>query len=222
VSSIVLHLRICCQSSRFHWKVVMPKSCLAYQMRFMIYTPFHPSGEDMLVKLKYHDVPRLLENIKSYVSSHSYAESSATMTDDHFAELLDAILIPYLPKCCSELIFPSMTQYEFLRIVFGNLRDFHRLKVNDCVDSEFDESDVSRVNSKLDNLLVEVIPVELEHMVNAATPSASARSNIHVMIEFLLIILADVPKDIIRHDKLCVLLARVGALTKEVSFLFAI
>ncbi|KAK4731831.1 hypothetical protein R3W88_024819 [Solanum pinnatisectum] len=182
-----------------------------------------------------------------------------------------------------------MTQYELLQNVFGNLRDFHRLKVNGCVKyetieyviphlqlmaqrvvnfcftlfycqlDEFDESDVSRVNSKLANLLVQVIPVELEvmhicctnlkgskseevgrfikqlveaspdilreslihlqeHMVNAVTPSAS-KCNIHAMIEFLLIILTDVPKDLIRHDKLFVLLERVRELTKEVFVL---
>ncbi|KAK6790237.1 hypothetical protein RDI58_014037 [Solanum bulbocastanum] len=183
-----------------------------------------------------------------------------------------------------------MTQCELLQNVFGNLRDFHRLKVNGCVEYEtieyvlphlqlmalrvvnfcftfldcqvykFDKSDVSRVNSKLANLLVEVIPVELEvmhicctnlkgskseevghfikqlleaspdilteslihlqeHIVNSITPSASM-CNIHVMIEFLLIILTDVPKDVIRHDKLFVLLARVRELTKEVFLLF--
>ncbi|XP_049410763.1 putative late blight resistance protein homolog R1B-17, partial [Solanum stenotomum] len=43
--------------------------------------------------------------------------------------------------------------------------------------------------------------------------------NIHVMMEFLLIILSDMPKDFIHHDKLFDLLARVGALTREVSTL---
>ncbi|KAG5608015.1 hypothetical protein H5410_029507 [Solanum commersonii] len=58
-----------------------------------------------------------------------------------------------------------------------------------------------------------------EHMViNAVTPSAST-CNIHVMIEFLLIILTDVLNDVIRHDKLFVLLARVRELTKEVFVL---
>ncbi|KAF3655637.1 putative late blight resistance protein R1-A-like isoform 2 [Capsicum annuum] len=55
-------------------------------------------------------------------------------------------------------------------------------------------------------------------MINVITPSASAR-NIHVVIEFLLIILTDVPKDVIRHDKLFVLLEYVGALNKEVSII---
>ncbi|PHU13372.1 hypothetical protein BC332_14577 [Capsicum chinense] len=58
-----------------------------------------------------------------------------------------------------------------------------------------------------------------EHMVTVITASASGARNIHVMIEFLLVIVTDMPKDIIHHDKLFDLLARVGALTREVSTL---
>ncbi|PHT98539.1 hypothetical protein BC332_32524 [Capsicum chinense] len=39
------------------------------------------------------------------------------------------------------------------------------------------------------------------------------------MIEYILTILTDVPKDIIRHDKLFVLFANVGALIREVATL---
>ncbi|KAM3345158.1 hypothetical protein P3S68_024867 [Capsicum galapagoense] len=39
------------------------------------------------------------------------------------------------------------------------------------------------------------------------------------MIEFLLIIITDVPKDVIRHDKLFVLLEHVGSLSNEVFLL---
>ncbi|XP_019069404.2 putative late blight resistance protein homolog R1A-3 [Solanum lycopersicum] len=267
-------------------------SCISNEIHDLVQSLFHPSGEDMLVNIMYHDVPRLLENIISYISSHSYAEP--TMTEDRLVELLDAILI-YLQclRCCSDLIFPSMTHYELLQNVFGNLRDFHRLKVNgcfkydtieyvlphlqlmalrivnfcftflgDCTLHDFDKSEVTRLNSKLAaNLLVDVIPVELEvmhicftnlkgsnseevvrsikqlleaspdilresliylqeHMIiNAVTPSAST-CNIHVMIEFLLIILTDELKDVIRHDKLFVLLARLRELTKELFILF--
>ncbi|OIS97193.1 putative late blight resistance protein -like r1a-6 [Nicotiana attenuata] len=53
-----------------------------------------------------------------------------------------------------------------------------------------------------------------EHRVNVITLSTSAQ-NIHVMIEFLLIILTDVPKDIIHHDKFFVFLSRVVDLTRE-------
>ncbi|KAF3624112.1 hypothetical protein FXO38_30422 [Capsicum annuum] len=56
-------------------------------------------------------------------------------------------------------------------------------------------------------------------MVTIITASTSRAQNIHVMIEFLLIILTDVPKDFIHHDKLSDLLARVGALIREVSTL---
>ncbi|PHT44445.1 hypothetical protein CQW23_13603 [Capsicum baccatum] len=58
-----------------------------------------------------------------------------------------------------------------------------------------------------------------EHMVNAITATTPGARNIHVMIEFLLIILTDMPKDLIHHDKLFDLLARVRALIKEVSTL---
>ncbi|KAM3376409.1 putative late blight resistance protein R1A-3 isoform X1 [Capsicum galapagoense] len=58
-----------------------------------------------------------------------------------------------------------------------------------------------------------------EHIVNAITATTPGARNIQVMIEFLLIILMDMPKDIIHHDKLFDLLARVGELTREVSTL---
>ncbi|PHU18770.1 hypothetical protein BC332_14465 [Capsicum chinense] len=259
---------------------------------------FRRSGLHMLIKLKHHDVLQLLENIKSYISSHSYAESShMTMTEDRLVELLGVIILylQYLQKCCSKLLLPSMTQYELLQNVCGNVRDFHGLQINGCVEygtieyvlpqlqlmaqrvvnfcltlldyrlderdksEEIYESEISQFNSKLANLLVEIAPVVLEvmhicstkliasksaevgcfikqfqevspdilreylihlqqHMINAITPSTSV-GNIHVMIEFLLIILTDVSKDVIRRDKLLVLLARVGALIREVAIL---
>ncbi|KAM3267417.1 hypothetical protein P3S67_032340 [Capsicum chacoense] len=58
-----------------------------------------------------------------------------------------------------------------------------------------------------------------EHVVTVITANTSGARNIHVMIEFLLIILTDVPKDFIHHDKFFDLLARVGALIREVSTL---
>ncbi|XP_047261169.1 putative late blight resistance protein homolog R1B-17, partial [Capsicum annuum] len=58
-----------------------------------------------------------------------------------------------------------------------------------------------------------------EHMVTVITASTSGARNIHVMIEFLLIIVTDMPKDFIHHSKLFDLLARVGALIRKVSTL---
>ncbi|PHT29026.1 hypothetical protein CQW23_31369 [Capsicum baccatum] len=58
-----------------------------------------------------------------------------------------------------------------------------------------------------------------EHMITVTAPSMSGARNIHAMIEFLLIVLIDMPKDFIHHNKGFDLLARVGALIKEVSTL---
>ncbi|KAH0673370.1 hypothetical protein KY284_024457 [Solanum tuberosum] len=270
-------------------------SCISYEVHDLVHSLFHQnSGDDMMVKLMDHVLPRLLENITSSKISHHH--HSAAMTEDQLVELLEVLLLNlhYQHMVCDELISPSMTQYELLQNVFGNLRDFHWLKVNGCVEYETieyvlpqfqlmaervghfcfvllsyqldktDEKDdneleVSQVNSMLVHLLLKIIPVSLEvmhicctklkgskleevehfikqlleaspdilrvslihlqeHMVNAGTPSAST-CNIHVMIEFLLIILTDVLKDVIRHDKLIVLMARVRELTKEVFVL---
>ncbi|PHT44396.1 hypothetical protein CQW23_13554 [Capsicum baccatum] len=54
-----------------------------------------------------------------------------------------------------------------------------------------------------------------EHMVTVTSPSTSVARNIHVTIEFLLIVLTDMPKDFIHHDKLFDLLACVGALIRR-------
>ncbi|PHT28020.1 hypothetical protein CQW23_32376 [Capsicum baccatum] len=263
--------------------VLMPKcmSYISYEVHGLDQSLFHQSGDDMLAKLNDHAVPRLLKNIKSFAVSDHQSESSATMTEGQLVELLDALLVNlhYLPKVCAELIFPSMTQYELLQNVFGNLRDFNGLKVNRCIEHKTIEYvllqfqlmaervghfcisllayapedmkrtkwmkriiEVSRVSSILVHLLLKLIPVSLEvmyicstnlkasksaevgcfikkllevspdilreylihlkqHMINSISPSTSAQ-HIHVVIEFLLLILTDVPKDVIHHDKL--------------------
>nr|XP_016509113.1 PREDICTED: putative late blight resistance protein homolog R1B-12 [Nicotiana tabacum]XP_016509114.1 PREDICTED: putative late blight resistance protein homolog R1B-12 [Nicotiana tabacum] len=56
-----------------------------------------------------------------------------------------------------------------------------------------------------------------EHMVNVITAYTSGARNVHVMVEFLLIILTDTPKDSIHNGKLFEFLARVRALTRDVS-----
>ncbi|OIT03132.1 putative late blight resistance protein -like r1a-6 [Nicotiana attenuata] len=233
-------------------------SCMSYEVHELVQSLlFHQSGDDMQVKLKDHVIPRLLENVLSYVSSNLYSKSSATMTDDQLVEFLDALLVNlhYIPKCCAELIFPLMSQYEVLQNVCGNFQLMAEKVGQFCLyllvnsfgerydsDETYDSDDsdltldVARVNSMLAHLLVEIIPAELElietspdilreylfhlqaMMVIFLTASTSAR-NIHVMIEFLLIILTDVPKGVIHQDKLSILLARVGALTRKVSVL---
>ncbi|KAH0660387.1 hypothetical protein KY289_029135 [Solanum tuberosum] len=55
-----------------------------------------------------------------------------------------------------------------------------------------------------------------EYMVTIIKPSISGARDIHIMMEFLLIILTDMPTDLIHHDTFFDLLARVGELTREV------
>ncbi|KAF3626477.1 putative late blight resistance protein -like protein R1B-14-like [Capsicum annuum] len=56
-------------------------------------------------------------------------------------------------------------------------------------------------------------------MVIVITISTSGARNTHVMIKFLLIILTDMPKEIIHHGKLFDLLARVGAFIREIRLI---
>ncbi|KAF3656223.1 dolichyl-diphosphooligosaccharide--protein glycosyltransferase subunit DAD1 [Capsicum annuum] len=58
-----------------------------------------------------------------------------------------------------------------------------------------------------------------EQMITVTTPSNSGARKIHVMIEFLLIVLTDMPKDFIHHDKLFDPMERIGTLIREVSTL---
>ncbi|KAF3655638.1 putative disease resistance protein RPP13-like [Capsicum annuum] len=114
-------------------------SCISIAIHDLVQSIFRWSGVHMLIKLKHHDALQLLENIKSYISSHSYVESiHMTITEDRLVELLDVIVmyLQYLPKCCSKLFLPSMTQYEVLQNVCGTVRDFHGLKINGCVEYE--------------------------------------------------------------------------------------
>ncbi|KAG5608011.1 hypothetical protein H5410_029503 [Solanum commersonii] len=164
---------------------------------------------------------------------HHHSESSVTMNEDQLVELLDVLLVNLhnLPKVRAELISPSMTQYAaimnkvsqvnsmlvdlLLKIIPVSLEVMHIC----CTNLKGSKSEevglfIKQLLEASPDILRESLIHLQEHRVNPFTPSAST-CNIHVMIEFLLIILIDVPKDVIRHDKLFVLLARVRELTKE-------
>ncbi|KAH0657441.1 hypothetical protein KY289_026189 [Solanum tuberosum] len=249
---------------------------------------------DNNVRYKYnmhHVLASVRVNIDHCISSHHQSKSSTTMTEEQLDFLL--LNLHHLSKFHAEHNF----QYEILQNVCGNVRYFHGLLVNGCIeheiveyvlpqfqlmvervglflwdgeiydltdeDSQLSELDEDDRDSRLFNiahLLLKIVPTELEvmhicyknlkastsaevgrfinqlletspdilreylihlqeHMVTVITPSTLGARNIHVMIEFLLIILSDMPKDFIHHDKLFDLLALVGALIKEVSTL---
>ncbi|XP_055832902.1 putative late blight resistance protein homolog R1B-13 isoform X3 [Solanum dulcamara] len=227
----------------------------------------------------HHVLASLRVNISHCISSHHHYKSSATMLEEQLNFLL--LNLHRLSKFLAKQKFPLVTQYEILQNVCGNMKDFHGLIVNGCVEHEIveyvlpqfqvtaervghfiwnDQIDGESRLFKLAHLLMKIIPIELEvmyicftnlkastsaeiglfikqlmeispdilrdylnhlqeHMINVITTTTSGARNIHVMIEFLLIILSDMPKDFIHHDKLFDLLACVGALTREVSTL---
>ncbi|KAM3234276.1 hypothetical protein P3L10_019636 [Capsicum annuum] len=194
-----------------------------------------------------HVLPNLMGNIDDCISSCYRSTSSATMTDEQLNFLL--LNLHHLSKYLAERIFPLETHHEILQNVSGNMKDFHGLIVNGCIEHEIVQyvlpqfqfmaermmqicytnlkASPSEEIERFINQLLETSPEVLreylihlqEHMVTVITVSTSGARSIHVMIEFLLIILIDMPKEIIHHDKLFDLLARVGALIREVSTL---
>ncbi|XP_047258970.1 putative late blight resistance protein homolog R1A-3 isoform X1 [Capsicum annuum] len=226
-----------------------------------------------------HVLPSLMDNIDDCISSCHHSTPSATMTDEQLNFLL--LNLHHISMHLAEQIFPLETQYEILQKVSGNMKDFHGLIVNGCIEHEIVQYVLPQLQRmaervglflwndrtygdsrqfKLAHLLMKIIPIELEvmqicytnlkaspsvqvgrfikqlletspkvlreylihlqeHMVTVITASTSGARNIHVMIEFLLIVLTEMPKDFIHHDKLFDLLARVGALIREVSTL---
>ncbi|KAM3267425.1 hypothetical protein P3S67_032348 [Capsicum chacoense] len=201
-----------------------------------------------------HVLPSLMDNIDDCIISCYHSTSSATMTDEQLDFLL--LNLHYLSKYAAEQSFPLETPYEILQKVSGNMKDFHGLIVNGCVEHKI----VLYVSPQFQLMDERIIPIELEvmqicytnlkpstsaevgrfiknlleispdilreylihlqeHMVNVITVTTPGARNIHVMIEFLLIVLTDMPKDFIHHDKSFDLLARVGALIREVSTL---
>ncbi|XP_060174758.1 putative late blight resistance protein homolog R1A-3 isoform X1 [Lycium barbarum] len=240
----------------------------------------------------HHVLPSLTDNMDDCISTHHHSKSSATMTEDQLNFLL--LNLHHLSMYRAEHIHPLVTEYEILQNVCRNIRDFHGLIVNGCIEHEIvdyvlpqfqlmaervglflwdDQTDEDSQLSELDeddqingysrlfelaHLLMKIIPIELEvmhicftnlkaltssevgrfinqlletspdilreflihlqeHMVNVITPGTSGDRNIHVMMEFLLIIITDMPKDFIKHDRSFDLLARVVALTRKVS-----
>ncbi|PHT44571.1 hypothetical protein CQW23_13729 [Capsicum baccatum] len=208
-----------------------------------------------------HVFPSLMDNIDDCIDSSHHSTSSSTMTNEQLSFLLQNL--HYLSKCYAEQIHLLETKYEILLNVCGNMKDFHGLIVNRCIEHKIvqyvlpqfqlmaekvgiflwdviikEDSHLLICHTNLKastsaevgcfiKQLLETSPdiireylIHLqEHMVNVTTPRTSRARNIHVMIEFLLIVLTDMPKDFIHHDKLFDLLARVGALIREVSAL---
>nr|AAC97933.1 disease resistance protein [Solanum lycopersicum] len=102
------------------------------------------------------------------------------------------------------------TELEVMHICYTNLKASTSAEVGRFIKKLLETSP---------DILREYIIQLQEHMLTVIPPSTLGARNIHVMMEFLLLILSDMPKDFIHHDKLFDLLAHVGTLTREVSTL---
>ncbi|KAK4717515.1 hypothetical protein R3W88_015853 [Solanum pinnatisectum] len=128
--------------------------------------------------------------------------------DSQLSELDDRD--PRLFKLAHLLLKIAPTEMEVMHICYKNLKASTSAEIGRFIKKLLETSP---------NILGEYLIHLQEHMITVITPKTSGARNIHVMMEFLLIILSDMPKDFIHHDKLFDLLARVGVLTREVSTL---
>ncbi|KAH0657476.1 hypothetical protein KY289_026224 [Solanum tuberosum] len=217
-------------------KFVLAFICTYVQLSYFNLEKF----EDTMNAAK-REVKDLLRSILDDVDNNI----GAIITEEQLNFLL--LNLHHLSKFLAEKVYP----YEILQNVCGNMRDFHGLIVNCCVEQEIVEyvlpqfqpmaervglflwdetiSEDSQV-FKLAHLFLKIFPTELDVMHICFTKlKTSTSAEVGRFIKKLLETSPDIlreyllhlqeHKDWIHHDKLFDLLARVGALTREVSAL---
>ncbi|KAH0756938.1 hypothetical protein KY290_020431 [Solanum tuberosum] len=133
--------------------------------------------------------PYLLKEIKSYL----ILEKVSMMTEENMFEYMDSLLknLHDLPKYCSNLLLPLMSEYKILQQVCRHLRDFYELEyitankttteflnaryqmtvdrvTQFCFDlcagkyKYWDDKGISLCSSKITSLLIDIIPLQLE------------------------------------------------------------
>ncbi|KAH0657491.1 hypothetical protein KY289_026239 [Solanum tuberosum] len=173
------------------------------------------------VQLSYFNLEKFEDTMNA--AKRERSKSSAIITEEQLNFLL--LNLHHLSKFLAEKVYP----YEILQNVCGNMRDFHGLIVNGCVEQEIVEYVLPQFQPMAERVGLFLWDETISEDFSSLQASSSiledfsnrtgGARNIHIMVEFLLIILSDMPKDLIHHDKLFDLLARVGALTREVSTL---
>ncbi|XP_049410680.1 putative late blight resistance protein homolog R1A-10 [Solanum stenotomum] len=160
------------------------------------------------VGIKYdihHVVTCLRDNLDYFISSQHHSKSSATMTDEQLNFLF--------------LNLQHLSKYEILQNVCGNIKEFHGLIMNGCVEHEIIEyvlpqfqrmaervghflwdeliSDQDSRVVKLAHLYLKIIPIELEVMHICFTNlKGSTSAAVELFIEKLLEIIPDILKRI--------------------------
>ncbi|KAH0678286.1 hypothetical protein KY284_019371 [Solanum tuberosum] len=141
-------------------------------------------NEDEFILAKYNMdslAPHLLKEIESYLR----LKNVAIMTEENMFEYRDSLLknLHDLPKYCSNLLLPLMSEYKILRQVCRHLRDFYELECNKSTTTEFfyarhnmtvdrvaqfcfdlwtGKYNFSECSSKITSLLIDIIPLQLE------------------------------------------------------------
>ncbi|KAH0681842.1 hypothetical protein KY289_019594 [Solanum tuberosum] len=101
-------------------------SCMSKKLDKFDYLTYSIFNGDEFILAKYNMdrlAPYLLKEIESYLK----LENVAIMTEENMFEYRDNLLHD-LPKYCSELLLPLMSEYKILRQVWRHLRDFYELE----------------------------------------------------------------------------------------------
>ncbi|PHT44559.1 hypothetical protein CQW23_13717 [Capsicum baccatum] len=169
----------------------------------------------------HHVLPRFVENIDDSIRSCHHSTSSTTMTEEQLNFLL--VNLHHLSKHqYLEEHMPSLvTQHEILQNVCGNVRDFHGLILNGCIEHDnvehvlpqfqrmaervglflWDELILEHSSVfKLAHLLMKIFPIELEVMKVCFTNlKASTSAEVGRFIKQLLEACPDILSEYLIH-----------------------
>ncbi|KAG5611301.1 hypothetical protein H5410_022582 [Solanum commersonii] len=153
-------------------------------------------------------------------------ENVAMMTEEIMFEYRDNLLkhLPDLPKYCANLLLPLMSDYKILRQVYGHLRDFYSILVANKTNYYYKEYEVSQCYSKINSLLINIIPLELE-VLYICTSKIMKESRSTELEEFVKKILKTSPRILqnylilIQECMAGAVAAHVGGLTRKISIL---
>nr|WPV71172.1 Hero-cluster NLR-J [synthetic construct] len=199
-----------------------------YERMSLSISKFDQSTEyvDKIILEKYNMeclAPLLLKEIRNYLSLKN--DYVATTTEIKLFEYLIRNLHD-LPKYCSDLLLPLMSEYKILRQVCTHLRDFYQLECNKTTKTEFlytryqvtvnrvtqfcfdlwtgkykdfdNEYAFSECSSKITSLLIDIIPLELE-VLHISTSNLIKESRSKELEGFVKQILKASPRILQKH-----------------------
>ncbi|WMV31850.1 hypothetical protein MTR67_025235 [Solanum verrucosum] len=201
VSQYEVLQNVCGNIRNFHWLIV--NGCIKHEMVENVLPLFQLMAE-RVGHFLWNDRDSRLSELDEDDQADEDSQLSELDEDDQNDR--DSRLF----KLAHLLLKIVPTELEVMHICYTNLKASTSAEIGRFIKKLLETSP---------DILREYLIHLQEHMITVIGPSTLGARNIHVMIEFLLIILFDMPKDFIHHDKLFDLLAFAGALIKEVSTL---